>query len=487
MGDGHRSLEAQERGESTYGLEEEFRPPGRMTQYRWKICALLFFATTLNYMDRQVLALLKPTLQDPVNGIGLTEVQFAAIVSLFSAAYAIGLLLAGRFIDRVGTRIGYACALTLWTVASASHSLLGYTAVTAYLHSAAVFLAEVLRHLPGGTSAGWLTSISQLSGGVIGFALVRFILGLGEAGNFPAAIKAVAEWFPRKERALATGIFNSGTNIGATIAPFAVGFLLYRLGWRYSFLTTSVFAVIWLILWLTVYSSPAQKTGVSPAELAYINQDVGKEIEAKVPWSMLLPHRQTWAFLVGKVFTDPIWWFYLYWLPGFLHARFGLSLTSMGLPLLVIYNFCTVGSIAGGWLPARLIGKGWTVNRARKTSMLLYALLITPITMIGHAHSVASAVALISLATAAHQAWSANLFTLASDMFPRRAVASIVGIGACGGSVSMMFFGLFIGFILTLTRGNYAPVFALAGLAYLVAIAAIHLLVPRLEIVSLDA
>ncbi|MDX6462330.1 MAG: transporter, family, hexuronate transporter [Acidobacteriaceae bacterium] len=457
-----------------------------MSVYRWKICALLFFATTLNYMDRQVLALLKPTLQDPVRGIGLTEVQFAAIVSIFSAAYAIGLLLAGRLVDRVGTRVGYAAALTVWTVASISHSLIALPAVTGPLHSLMAALTGLLQHLPVLGSAHWVIAMRDLPGAVVGFGLVRFVLGFGEAGNFPAAIKAVAEWFPSKERALATGIFNSGTNIGATLAPFTVGFLLYRLGWRYAFLTTSGFALIWLVLWLTMYRRPAERSGVSAAELAYINQDPAPRVGTKLAWSQLLPHRQTWAFLLGKVFTDPIWWFYLYWLPGFLHGRFGLTLTAMGLPLLVVYNACTIGSVAGGWLPAHLIARGWTVNRARKSAMLLYALLVTPIMLVGRTHSVWPAIALIGLATSAHQAWSANLFTLVSDMFPRRAVASVVGIGACGGSVSMMFFGLLIGFVLTLTHGNYMPVFVMAGLAYLVAIATIHLLVPRLESIAIE-
>jgi ACS family hexuronate transporter-like MFS transporter len=459
--------------------------PAKVGGYRWKICGLLFFATTLNYMDRQVLALIKPTLQDPIRGIGLTEVQFAVIVSIFSAAYAIGLLLAGNFIDKVGTRVGYAVALIIWTSASLGHSLAGFAAVTGPLHVLAAGLASVLRHIPGVGSAHWVSSMANLSGAVIGFGMARFVLGLGEAGNFPAAIKAVAEWFPSKERALATGIFNSGTNIGATLAPFAVGFLLYRLGWQYAFLATGLFAIVWLVLWLRMYRSPGENPHVSAAELKYIN-DGTSPVTSKIAWSRLIPHRQTWAFLAGKVITDPIWWFYLYWLPGFLNARFGLTIAGMGLPLLIIYNVCTFGSIFGGWLPAKFISMGWPVNRARKTAMLLYALAVTPIMLVGRTHTLWQAIALISLATAAHQAWSANLFTLASDMFPRRAVASVVGIGACGGSVSMMFFGLFVGFILQLTHGNYIPVFLLAGSAYIVAIAVIHLLAPRLAVVVLD-
>jgi MFS transporter, ACS family, hexuronate transporter len=457
---------------------------GKLGNVRWGICGLLFFATTLNYMDRQVLALIKPTLQDPVHGIGLTEVQFAAIVSTFSAAYALGLLLFGRFVDKVGTRIGYAIAIAVWTTASLSHSFLSEPASAHALHTVAAFLASLLRHLPGLASAHWVGSFGVLSGAVIGFGIARFFLGLGEAGNMPAAIKAVAEWFPTKERSMATGIFNSGTNIGPTIAPFVVGFLLYRFGWRYTFYGTAVFAMLWLVLWLTLYRTPAQHSRISAAERDYINSDPVPS-NSKISWAQILPHRQTWAFIAGKVITDPIWWFYLYWLPGFLNARFGLTITKMGLPLLVIYNICTIGSIFGGWLPTRFMAMGWSLNRARKTSMLIYALAIVPSVVVGRAHTLWQAVGLISLATAAHQAWSANLFTLASDMFPKRAVASVVGIGACCGSISMMFFGLVIGLLLQVTHGNYVPVFLLAGSAYLVAIGVIHLLVPRLTVAQI--
>jgi MFS transporter, ACS family, hexuronate transporter len=458
---------------------------GPTSNFRWIICGLLFFATTLNYMDRQVLGLLKPTLQSPTRGIGMTEVQFAAIVSIFSAAYALGLLLSGSFVDRVGTRIGYAVALSIWTVASMSHALVRYPAVTVPLHGMAVALAHLLRRVPVFATLPSLDSLANLSGVVIGFGLTRFVLGLGEAGNFPAAIKAVAEWFPSRERALATGIFNSGTNIGATLAPFAVAFLLYRFGWQFAFLGTAGLAAIWLILWLTIYRAPQDHPRVSASELAFINSDPVQPA-TRIAWSHLLPHRQTWAFFIGKVLTDPIWWFYLYWLPGFLNERYGLTVAGMGLPLLTIYNVCTVGSIAGGWLPEQFVRMGWTLNRARKTAMLLYALAVVPIVFIGNTHSLWQAIGLICLATAAHQAWSANLFTLASDMFPRRAVASVVGIGAFGGSVAMMFFGLFIGFVLQITHGNYVPVFVLAGSAYLLAILFIHLLAPGLQVTSIE-
>jgi ACS family hexuronate transporter-like MFS transporter len=454
-------------------------------RYRWRICGLLFVATTLNYIDRQALGLLKPTLQDPIRGIGLTEIQFAGIVAVFSAAYAIGLLVAGPFIDRVGTRIGYAVAVTVWTLGAVSHAFVTLPALADPLHSLAAGLAHTLTAVPGLHGSAQIADLGQLSGAVLGFGVARFILGLGEAGNFPAAIKATAEWFPKKERAFATGIFNSGTNIGATIAPFVIGYLVYRLPWHWAFLATSFFALVWIALWTGLYTSPREAPGLSAEELSYIESDP-PEPTTRIPWSSLLGLRQTWAFVLGKALTDPIWWFYLYWLPGFLNAKYGLTITRMGLPLLIIYNGCTIGSVVGGWLPARLIASGWSLNRARKIAMLLYAIVITPIMFVGMVHSLWQAVLLISLATAAHQAWSCNLFTLVSDMFPRRAVASVVGIGSCGGSLAMMFFGVFIGIVLQLTGGNYIPVFLLAGSAYLVAIGLIHLLAPRLATAEIN-
>jgi ACS family hexuronate transporter-like MFS transporter len=454
-------------------------------RYRWIICALLFFATTLNYMDRQVLALLLPILQDPLRGIGLTQVQYGMIVSMFSCSYALGYLVAGNFVDRVGTKKGYAVAVAIWTLAAMSHFLVTVPAITDHLGAGAQAAARFLPHIPLIGKTAWIANIAALSGAVVGFGIARFVLGLGQCGNFPAAIKTVAEWFPRKERALATGIFNSGTNIGATIAPFLVGFLVLRFGWRYAFLGTSFFAPVWFVLWLAVYRRPQDEPRVSPAELAYINSDP-PEPASKVAWARLLPHRQTWAFLVGKFITDPIWWFFLFWLPGFLYTKYGLSITAMGLPLLIIYNVSTVGSVLGGWLPAKFLSIGWSLNKARKVSMLIYAIAIVPIMTAGHAQNIWVAIALISLATSAHQAWSANLFTLVSDMFPRRAVASVVGIGGFGGAIAMMFFGTFVGLLLKWTNNNYIPVFILSGSAYLLAILVIHLLAPKLSVAKLD-
>ena len=301
----------------------------------------------------------------------------------------------------------------------------------------------------------------------------------------PAALKTVAEWFPKKERSFAAGFFNAGTNMGPTVAPFIVGFVALRFGWRYAFLTTGTFAAIWLVLWWRTYTAPEESTKVTPAELAYIQSDP-PEASTKIAWSHLLQHRQTWAFFCGKLITDPIWWFYLFWLPPYLYARYGLSILKMGLPLLIIYNVCTAGSLLGGWLPGKFMSMGWSLNRARKTAMLLYACGIVPIIFIGRAPNIWVAIAMISVATALHQAWSCNLLTLPSDMFPRRAVASVVGIGACGGACAVMFFANLVGFILKTTNNNYTSVFSMAGFAYLIAILTIHLLAPKLSPATVD-
>ena len=453
-------------------------------RYRWRICALLFFATTLNYMDRQVLALLKPLLMDPATGIGLTEINYGYIITAFSVAYALGVLLAGGFIDRVGTRIGFATAVVVWTLAAMSHSLVSFPRVVAALNGGVRSIAQLLGSL-GFQHSHWLATLTGISGAVVGFGIVRFVLGLGESGNFPACIKTVAEWFPQKERSLATGIFNSGANVGALIAPLAVPWIARTLGWRYAFLFTGLFSVTWLVLWLKTYRRPEEHSRLGAAELAYINS-APPEPAAKIAWVRLFPHRQTWAFALGKAMTDPIWWFYLFWLPGFLSRQYGLPIGKIGLPLVVIYNMSAFGSIFGGWLPSKFIGMGWSANRARKTAMLIYASAVVPVVLVGRVHSVWSVVALMSVATAAHQAWSANMFTLASDMFPRRAVASVVGIGTFGGSFLMIFISTLVGYVLQWTGGNYGPLFVAAGFGYLGAWAVIQTLAPRLERAALD-
>jgi ACS family hexuronate transporter-like MFS transporter len=415
----------------------------KVARYRWTICALLFFGTTMNYVDRQILGLLAPALE---KSIGWSEVQYGYIVTAFQGAYALGLLLMGHLIDRVGARAGYALSIALWSASAMAHALV-------------------------------LTPF--------GFGAVRFSLGFSEAGNFPAAIKTVAEWFPKKERALATGIFNSGTNVGAAVAPFFVLWIANRFGWQFAFLSTGMVSAIPIVFWIRRYRKPQDHPRLTPEELSYIQSDP-IEPAVKIPWSRLLPHRQTWAFVVAKFLTDPIWWFFLFWLPKFLYTQHGLSLTGLGPPLLVIYNAACVGSIFGGWLPARLLKAGWSLDRARKMAMLICALAVVPIVAAAHVKGLWTAVALISVATAAHQGWSANLFTLASDMFPQRAVASVVGIGGFGGAVGGMVIASFSGWILQLT-GSYLPMFAVAASAYLAALAVIQRLAPRLQPAAVES
>ncbi|HEY0686907.1 MAG TPA: MFS transporter [Steroidobacter sp.] len=409
-------------------------PVGR---YRWRICALLLAATTINYIDRQVLGVLAPELQKV---FAWSEVQYGYIITCFQAAYAIGLVTAGAVIDRLGTRLGYALAICVWSLAAMSHALVG---------------------------------------SVVGFAMARFALGLGEAGNFPAALKTVAEWFPRRERAFATGIFNSGSNIGAIVAPLTVPIVAVTWGWQAAFLVTGLLSAAWLTTWLISYRPPEQHPKLSASELALIRSDPPEPTE-KVPWSSLLQYRQTWAFLIGKFMTDPIWWFFLFWLPKYLNKEYGLTLLALGAPLVAIYVLADIGSIAGGWVAGRFIKMGWSVNRARKTAMLICALCVVPVVFVSQVQNVWVAVALIGLATAGHQGWSANIFTLPSDMFPRRTVASVVGIGGFGGAVGGMMIATFTGFLLEATN-SYVPLFIIAATAYLLALGVIHLLVPKLE------
>ena len=411
--------------------------------YRWRICALLFFATTINYMDRQVLGILAPFLQ---KSIGWNEAQYGYLITVFQFTYAIGLLLMGGFIDRVGTRIGYAVSIAVWSLSAMGHAL---------------------------------------ANSVLAFGVARALLGLGESGNFPAGIKTVAEWFPKKERALATGIFNSGTNVGAVIAPLTVPWVALHWGWRWAFLFTGFFSATWLICWLAIYRPPQEHPRLSPAELSYIQSDPA-EPSVKIPWLRLLSHRQTWAFVLGKFMTDPIWWFYLFWLPKYLNATHGLSLSQLGPPLIAIYVAADVGSVAGGWLSGRLIKRGWTINRARKTTMFICACCVLPVFFVSRVGGLWPVVGIIGLATAAHQGWSCNIFTLPSDMFPRRAVATLVGIGGFGGAVGGMLLSWFTGTRLERTH-SYTVLFFIAGSAYIFALLIIHLLAPGLEPANIEA
>jgi len=410
--------------------------------FRWVICALLLLGTTKNYMDRQVLGVLKTTLQ---HDLGWNEIDYSNLVFAFQAAYAVGMLLVGRLIDRLGTRLGYALAMAFWSVASMGHAV-----------------------------ASSLTS----------FVIARSALGFGEAGVFPASIKCVAEWFPKKERALATGIFNAGTNAGAIVTPLVVPWITMYWGWRWAFVITGALGFVWLIFWLLLYRKPEEHSRVCKAELDYIRSDPAESV-AKVKWISLFPHRQTWAFVTGKFMIDPIWWFYLFWVPDFLQRRHGLSLMKIGVPIMVIYVISDVGSVAGGWLSSWLIKRGKSVNAARKITMLLCAFSVVPIVFAYRTESMWEAVLLIGLAAAGHQGFSANLFTLSSDLFPAKAVGSVVGIGGMAGAIGGMLIAKIVGYVLQWT-GSYMVPFFIAGFAYLAAVAAIQVLSPKLEPARID-
>ena len=428
---------------------------------RWVICALLFFAATINYVDRQVIGILKPTLQTE---FGWTEIDYGWIVFAFQTAYAIGLLFVGRLMDRFGTKKGFSVSIVIWSLAAMAHAW----AVAIGLGVLGIFAVFGIEAATVGLSVS-----------VIGFMVARFALGIGEAGNFPASIKTVAEWFPKKERALATGIFNSGTNVGALATPLLVPIIVVYWGWYEAFIITGVLGFIWLLFWLVVYRKPEEDPSLSKSELAYIQSDPAEPL-VRIPWKNLFPHRQTWAFAIGKFLTDPIWWVYLFWLPDFLNKQHGLDLKNFGIPLAIIYIIADVGSIGGGWISGALIKRGWTINAGRKTAMLICALAVVPIIFASMTSNLWIAVILIGIAAAAHQGWSANIFTLASDMFPKQAVGSVVGIGGMAGAVGGMFIAKLVAYILD-TTGSYVPIFAIAASAYLIALLIIHLLAPNLE------
>ena len=412
------------------------RPPG--FGYRWTIVALLFFATTINYIDRQVLGILAPTLQRELRW---TESDYGAIVSWFSFAYGIGLLLMGRFVDWIGVRRGFSLSIVTWSLAAMAHAV---------------------------------------ARSVAGFSIARALLGLGEAGNFPGAVKTVASWFPKRERALAVGVFNAGTNAGAVAAPLIVPWLTLQWGWPTAFIATGALGFVWLAFWLLLYAEPESHRRVSSAELAYIRSDPA-ELAGAMPWRRLLAHRQTWAFVIGKAMTDPVWFFYLFWLPKFLDANWGVKLAALAAPLIVIYVAADVGSIAGGWMSSSLIARGWTVNRARKITLLVAAVSIVPTAFAPMAGSLWIAVAMVSVAASAHQWWSANLFTSVSDMFPRRAVASVVGLGGFGGMMTSMAFQRATGRLLDATHGDYRVIFLVCGVMYVIALGIIQVLAPRMD------
>lgn len=436
------------------------KPALSVGHFRWVICALLFFAATVNYIDRQVLGILKPTLE---HEFGWSETDYGWIVFSFQTAYAIGLLIVGRLMDRFGTKKGFAYSITLWSLAAMAH---------AWALPIGVAVATIL------TVFGFVSQSTAFTS-VVGFIVVRFLLGLGEAGNFPASIETVAEWFPKKERALATGIFNSGTNIGALATPLLVPLVVLYWGWYEAFIITGVIGFIWLAFWLLIYRKPEEHPKLTREELAYIQSDP-TEPTVRIPWKRLFPHRQTWAFAIGKFMTDPIWWVYLFWLPDFLNKKHGLDLKTFGLPIAIIYIIADVGSIGGGYISSRLIKQGWSINSSRKTAMLICALSVVPIVIASMTSSLWLAVILIGIAAAAHQGWSANIFTLSSDMFPKQAVGSVVGIGGMFGAIGGMVISPLVGYILQ-TTGSYVPIFIIAASAYLVALLIIHLLAPKLE------
>lgn len=420
--------------------------------YRWRICSLVFFATTINYLDRAVISLLKSTLAAEFKW---TESDYANIVVSFQLCYAIGLLGAGSLIDKLGTKIGYALATALWSVAAISHALVTST---------------------------------------MGFFVARGALGITEAGNFPAAIKTITEWFPKKERALATGIFNSGSNIGAIVAPLTVPFISGRYGWQWTFILTGLIGFVWLICWFLLYEVPKKHKQLSTLEYEYIHSDVDEVTtnsgeELKLSWGKLLGYKQTWAFALGKFFTDPVWWFYLFWLPDFLEKQYGLTKTAIALPVAFAYTMATIGSIVGGWIPMLLIKKGWSVFRARKTSMLVYACCVLPVVSAQYFGTINMwlAVTVIGFAMAAHQAWSANIFTTVSDMFPKNAIASVTGIGGMFGALGGILIAKSAGKLFDYYKSigepqtGYLIMFLICGTTYIIAWLLMHIMVPSMK------
>ncbi len=413
-------------------------PPA--SRYRWVIVALLFAACTINYVDRQMIGILKPTLSKE---LGWSETQYADIVFYFQLAYAAAYVVFGKIVDALGARLGYAVAVIIWTLAHMAHGL---------------------------------------AGSAIQFSMARAGLGVGEAGNFPAGVKAVTEWFPRRERAFATGIFNAGSNVGAILTPLLLWVIIdhFGLSWRIAFYLTGIFGMLWLIAWWTLYRRPSENQQLSSEERAWITQDGEEAPTVKLGLMQVIGRRETWAYAMGKFFIDPIWWFFLFWLPGYLGERYGLDLKTFALPVAAIYLISDLGSVAGGWMSSRLIAMGRTVNFARKATMLVCAMMILPIWFAQDVSNLWVAVLLIGLATAGHQAFSCNLYTLPSDLFPQSAVGAVVGFGGSIGALGGMFMAKFTGYILQTTH-SYALLFAIAASAYFMALLSVHLLSPRLK------
>ncbi len=414
-----------------------------MGNYRWRILAMLVYATTINYFDRSIIGVMAPTLMKMFDW---SNNDYANIMIAFKVAYALGMLTMGGIIDRLGTKKGYTLAISIWSI------------------------------------FGMLHAVVRPAFSIIGFAAARFGLGFGESGHFPAAQKTVAEWFPKKERAFATGLFNAATSIGAIAAPFVVGWLVHESGknWQYPFLFTGVFSSIWVLLWLRTYKKPEDHPKVTKEELAYINSDSAAESSEKIAWKKVLPKRQTWAFAAAKI-TDAVWWFYLFWGAKFLADTFDVNIKNIGIPFLVMYLLADGGSIFGGWLSGAFMNKGWSVNKARKMTLLLCAIIILPVSYVAITESKWLAIVLIGIGAAGHQAWSANIFTLVSDVFPKKAVASVTGIGGMVGAVAGIIGDKLLGKVLD-SAGNtgYFWAFMIAGSAYLIILGVVHLLMPKM-------
>lgn len=416
-----------------------------MTHYRWSICALLFFATTVNYIDRAVLGILKPMLE---KDLGWTQIEYGWMVTAFQLTYALGYVFSGHVIDRVGVRAGFLSSVSLWSLAAMAHA----AART-----------------------------------VLGFSVARAALGLAEGGMFPAAIKTVAEWFPKEERAFATGLFNAGSNIGAVTCPLVVPWLATTWGWQAAFVATGAVGFVWVAAWLKMYRLPERHPSVSAEELAHIRKGPPDPALRKIPWLVLLQRRQTWAFVVGMAASSPVWWFYIFWAPDFLNKRYALGLTQSSLPLMIMFLAASFGGIGGGWLSSRLLKLGWSANAARKTALLVCALAVVPVAATPFVSNPWVAVSLVGLAAAAHCGFAANLFTLVSDTVPKQGVSSVVGIGGMAGALGGMVFAQLVSRVLEVTHNNYAVPFAIASVAYLAALAVMHALVPRLERMEVPA
>ena len=411
------------------------------TMIRWWICALLFFATTINYIDRQVFAILAPQLQTE---IGWTEIEYGYIVTAFQLSYAIGLLMVGKLIDFLGAKKGFILSIIVWSLAAIAHAL---------------------ARTP------------------VGFGVARLALGIGESGNFPAAIKTISEWFPRKERALATGIFNSGSNIGAIVAPLLVPIIALNFGWQAAFIITGLLGFIWLFFWLRLMRRPEEHPRINAAELDLIKADTEENLEKPTSIWKIIRTRKVWAIAIGKFLTDPIWWFFLYWLPKFLNTTYGLKLDKIGLPLIVAYLIADVGSIGGGWLSSHFLKMGWSINAARKTTLLICAIMVVPIYWASGIDDLWPAVILIGLGMAAHTGWSANMYTLATDFFPKKDMGTVVGFIGMAGAVGGMLMASATGHLLEAT-GSYKILFVIAASIYGIALVIIHLLVPNIDAVK---